>query len=147
MLFCYQPRRLPSCLGWPNLPLIPPRRNHEEIAMLRSLALVAAGMIGLGSTEPARADALVRVTQLTVEPAQITLRHADDRQQLIITGKLPDGSARDLTRDVQFGSSNPGVAVVSSRGVVAATGAGQANIHVVGAGLAAIVPVTVKGIA
>ncbi|HMC64568.1 MAG TPA: DUF1549 domain-containing protein [Gemmataceae bacterium] len=115
--------------------------------MLRSLALVVAGMIGLGSTEPARADALARVTQLTVEPAQITLRHADDRQQLIITGKLPDGSARDLTRDVQFGSSNPGIAVVSSRGVVAATGAGQANIHVVGAGLAAIVPVTVKGIA
>src|SRR5438132_11975492 len=53
------------------------------------------------------------VTELTVEPARITLSHADDRQQLLVTGKLGDGSLRDPTAKAQFASTRPSTAVGS----------------------------------
>src|SRR5262245_11865203 len=83
----------------------------------------------------------IRVVELTVEPPQIALHHADDRQRLLVTGKLADGGVRDLTRLVQFKSQSPAVATISPHGVAAPKAPGEAVIRVSGFGIDKDVPV------
>jgi hypothetical protein len=82
-----------------------------------------------------------RVVEMTAEPARAELRHADDRQQLIITGKLADGTVRDLTRNVQYVSTNPSLVAVSGQGLITPRGTGNAAIQVIGPNGTLSVPV------
>ncbi len=95
----------------------------------------------------AAAQAPEKVVELTVEPAQVALGHAEARQRLLVSGKLADGSVRDLTRTVRYVSSNPAVAAVSPQGVVTPKGPGTASVQVQGDGVQATVPVAVSGTA
>jgi len=84
----------------------------------------------LAMTVPAGAQTLPPATELSVEPLQVTLTHAEARQRLLVTGKLGDGSVRDFTRTAGFTSSNPAVAQVSPEGMLIPKAAGQAIIQV-----------------
>jgi hypothetical protein len=119
--------------------------------LTRSLHLLAAG--SLFALAPARLTAdgpasPPKVAELTVEPATVRLAHGDDRQGLLVTAKLADGSLRDLTRGVRYASANPAVATVGADGTVAPRGAGQTTLKVTAPGGASRdVPVTVAGAA
>jgi hypothetical protein len=88
--------------------------------------------------------------EVTVTPAQVTLTPADDRQRLVVSGKLADGTWRDLTRSVRYVSSNPAVAVVSPQGLVTPQAPGQTAVQILGSGWATpsvSVSVTVQDVA
>ncbi|MCI0457625.1 MAG: DUF1553 domain-containing protein, partial [Gemmataceae bacterium] len=107
-----------------------------------SRLLLVGGLFALAA--PARADTPARVAELTVEPAPVNLTHAHDRQRLLVTGKLADGTWRDLTRSVRYSSADPTIAAVSPRGIVTPRSSGQTTIEVTGPGATAKVPVTVE---
>jgi hypothetical protein len=80
---------------------------------------------------PAHAQApAAKLAELTAEPAAVTLRHAEDRQRLLVTGKLADGALRDFSRAAKYASSNPQVVRVSEEGVLAPVAVGQAAIQI-----------------
>ncbi|MBL8793508.1 MAG: DUF1553 domain-containing protein [Planctomycetia bacterium] len=86
----------------------------------------------LCSATAVRAQApAAKLAELTAEPAAVTLRHAEDRQRLLVTGKLTDGVLRDLSRAAKYASSDPQVVRVSDDGVVAPVAAGQAVIQII----------------
>ncbi|MBY0524135.1 MAG: DUF1553 domain-containing protein [Gemmataceae bacterium] len=105
--------------------------------------LFAVGVI-LFAARSLPAQAPDRVAELSVEPAAITLMHGDDRHHVLVSGKLADGSYRDLSRTVRYTSSNPAVAEVSLQGIVTPKSAGQAMIQVSAGDANASVTVTVK---
>jgi hypothetical protein len=106
------------------------------------LALLPARSAADGPAPPAK------IVELTVEPAQLTLRHAGDRHGLLVTGKLTDGSLRDLTRLARYTVANPAVATVSPEGVITPRAAGTTAIQVSGPGGGTrSVPITVAGAA
>src|SRR5262245_50642468 len=88
-----------------------------------------------------------KAVELAVEPAQVTLAHAEASQRLLVSGRLADGSWRDLTASARFASANPAVAVVSPEGTVTPRGTGQTVIEVTAFDLSRSVPVTVQGAA
>src|SRR5689334_17052139 len=113
----------------------------------RGRGLLAFSGLLLAWSGAAAAPTPAKVVAVTTEPAQLVLSHAGDHRHLLVSGKLDDGSERDLTRGVQYTSSNPAVAAVSPQGVVSPKGAGQAVVRISGSGLSASVPVTVKATA
>ncbi len=96
---------------------------------------------------PLLAQVPEKATELTVEPSQIALNHAEDRQRLLVSGKLADGTMRDLTRGARYVSANSAVAQVSAEGIVTPKAAGDTTIQVNGDGVSATVAVSVKGMA
>jgi len=64
---------------------------------------------------------------LRLEPSVVRLVGADARQQLLATAVLADHE-QDVTDDVQYKSSNPNVATVSSEGLVLPIADGKATI-------------------
>jgi len=98
---------------------------------------------------PLAAQAPDKIVELTVEPAQVSLAHADASQRLLVSGKLADGSQRDLSRVIRYTSANPAIADVSLQGVVTpkGVGVGETTIQVSGDGVNATVSVKVEGIA
>lgn len=98
-------------------------------------------------TRPLAAQAPEKLVELTAEPAQLTLSHAEDRHHILVTGKLADGTLRDLSRTARYVSNNPAIAEVSTAGVVTPKAAGQTTIQIQGEGLQATVAVNVSGAA
>src|SRR4051812_41702302 len=89
-----------------------------------------AALLGLFWSSATFAQEVASVAELTAEPGQLTLLHADDSQRLIVTGKMTDGSVRDVTRIAEYTSANSAVAGVNAHGVVHPVAAGQAIIKV-----------------
>ncbi len=114
--------------------------------MARSLGLLLGGLLALPgfglAKEPAPA---APVKQATAVPARLTLRHAGERQQLLVSATLADGSVRDLTRAVKYVSGNSAVAGVDAGGVVTPRGPGQTRIEISAPGVSLGVEVTVAG--
>jgi hypothetical protein len=110
--------------------------------MLGGLVVMFAGPVGAGENGAVKS---VAPAELSVEPAQVALAHAEDAQRLAVTGSWSDGSIRDLTREVKFASSDAAVAAVSPQGIVTPRGTGSATIQITGLGPGLAVPVTVKG--
>jgi hypothetical protein len=81
---------------------------------------------------------------LMVQPEQVTLSHAEDQQQLLISNQGEDGTCLDLTRAVEYVSNNPAVATVNPQGIVSPRGVGQTVVQVLGPGTRLSVPVAVK---
>jgi hypothetical protein len=79
---------------------------------------------------------------ITVDPAQHTLARGSE-QTLTVVARYTDGSTRDVTRQAQFDSNEPGLATVDASGLVRTTGeAGEAAIMARYQGQVAICRVT-----
>jgi Protein of unknown function (DUF1553)/Protein of unknown function (DUF1549) len=104
------------------------------IEMLRNPAARLAVLLALVSpTVPARAAddpaALVGTPQsVAVEPSGASLVGRRATRQLIASATYADGTVRDLTRQLEWVSLNPEIAVVSPFGLVTPRGNGKAAI-------------------
>ena len=81
---------------------------------------------------------------LHVEPSSITLRHAHDAAQVLVTAELPSGDTIDVTRMVTW-KLDSDIVQVTRRGAVYAHRDGQAQLSVELAGKSATVAVGVTG--
>ncbi|MEJ7638405.1 MAG: Ig-like domain-containing protein [Singulisphaera sp.] len=106
------------------------RRNACRVAgawaLLVSALLVLAADSAIAADDPAQlvgAPASVAIT-----PAEATLSGRRATRQLIVSATYADGSARDLTRALEWVSLNPEIALVSSKGQVVPKGNGMATI-------------------
>lgn len=101
-----------------------------------SLLLIAACMgIALGADEFAR---------LEVSPKTITLASTRSQVQLVVTGYLPNGEARDLTREAEITTANDRIATVS-KGVASPAQNGETRLTVRAGSRTVHVPVAVTG--
>jgi hypothetical protein len=82
---------------------------------------------GVRGDEPRRARS-AEITQISIAPPESKLIGRRATQQLITSGKNADGSVVDLTRAVEWISSNPQVAVVSAQGRVTPVADGTTTI-------------------
>ncbi len=78
----------------------------------------------------ARAKVIGQPTELVVQPAEISLKGPHARQQLVVTGKYADGTARDLTAFVDYRVDGPTLANVEAEGFVVPMSDGVGNIVV-----------------
>jgi len=86
-----------------------------------------------------------RVASLEVYPPVIDLAREDQRQQMLVIARYPDGSTRDVTLDAIYSSSVPSVADVSPSGLVTSARRGEAAILVRYEGAYGVDNVTVMG--
>jgi hypothetical protein len=117
---------------------------------LRCFGLLTGGALLLAVTPPVAAltpTAAIKVLEVSVEPSQVTLTHADDQQRLLVSAKLADGTFRDCTRTAQYSTANPAVAAVNAQGIVTPRDAGRTTIQVSTSGMSVTVPVTVQSAA
>src|SRR5262245_59055814 len=117
---------------------------------LTKLIALAIAITGAGLSAAFADDAgqpTIEVGQparIEVFPAAVKLAGPRSHAQLVVTGHFADGSVQDLTSACQFASTNSEIATVASA-VVRPHADGKAQIAVVVAGRAAIVPVEVSG--
>jgi hypothetical protein len=122
---------LPAQLA-PRLPTLPEKRPRVKSWVHRSLlalsrstlvmrlcVIVALGLI---------AQSAGAVERIEIYPQQVTLVGRDAQQQLLVTQTTDDGREHDVSRAVQYRSTQPTVAVVSSSGVVTPIGSGSTEI-------------------
>jgi hypothetical protein len=88
-----------------------------------SLVVVSLALSGFDPARPARGDegqaaAIGDPASATITPDAPPLLGRRATSQLIVTGRYPDGSVRDLTRAVEWVSLDPEVAAVSPKGRV-----------------------------
>src|SRR5205823_15071260 len=86
--------------------------------LMLAFRLFTCGSLLLAMSVPTAAQAPLQAIELSVEPAQVALTHASDRQRLLVTGKFGDGSLRDLTRMARFACNNPAIAQVTPEGTI-----------------------------
>lgn len=110
---------------------------------MRVSACALAFIVSLSLTASVSAQTAA-LTGLTVEPGEITLHHGDDVHRLMASGKLGDGTIRDVSRSATFRSADSAVATVSSSGLVRPVGPGRTTVQVAVSGLTAAIRVTVK---
>ena len=96
------------------------------------IALLLAGFLG----GPA-----ARAARIEIEPSRIELRGAEARQQLVVTARFDDGSARDVTREARYDTGSDRI-TISPTGVVAPIRDGDGSIAVTALGLHAEASVT-----
>jgi hypothetical protein len=107
-------------------------------------ALFAGTAASADQPPPPKAEAPKAVLKsLTVFPVQVSLEGPRDEQRLVVLGDYADGQRWDFSRDAQFTSSAPAVAVVEG-GVIRPASDGQATITVQAGGQTATVAVQVK---
>ncbi len=93
-----------------------------------------------------------KIVAVDAFPSQMKLTGQDDRAQVLVTGKLDDGSLVDLTHYSSYTSSNPALLQFTGKGrvtplgngttqVVAQHGALQARVQVVVAGCESLQPI------
>ncbi len=106
------------------------RRNACRVAGARALLvsalLVLAADPAVAADDPAQ---LIGVpTSVAITPIDATLSGRRATRQLIVSATYADGSARDLTRALEWVSLNPEIAQVSPKGRVVPRGNGTATI-------------------
>ena len=100
----------------------------------RGFALVATllWMVTPGSTPAQEVPGLGPAGNLAAvqfEPAiPVTLSGADARQQLLVTGRYSSGQLHDLTQQVSYAVSPPGIVGIDSNGFVTPLADGQATV-------------------
>ena len=72
----------------------------------------------------------LKVNSVDVAPGDFTLGGKWASQRIVVTGRLADGSLRDVTPQTRFKSGNPKIAAVSQAGVVTPVTDGAATIEV-----------------
>jgi hypothetical protein len=68
--------------------------------------------------------------RLSVQPAEVHLRHGRDRQQLVVTGEYADGALRDLTHSVRYRVEPPHLAQSTESGVITPLADGSGSVVV-----------------
>jgi hypothetical protein len=139
------------------IPACYPREHLEARSMqtrftCQGLAVFSTVLLGTLISAPAaatsgearRRTAPGEFTEISVVPRESQIIGRRATQQLIATGRAPDNSNVDLTRDVDWTSSNPEVAVVSARGQVTPKRDGTTTI-IARSSLSASATVTVAG--
>lgn len=86
-----------------------------------------------------------RPSALTVVPERIEMDLPGRTQQMMVIAKYPDGSSRDVTREVVFSSNIPDIAIVSKEGLVTGVRRGEAAVLIRYEGLYATTEATVMG--
>ncbi len=84
------------------------------------------------------------IDRIEVTPGELVLEPSSEHG-LLVTARLADGSADDLTDEVSFESINPDVAEVTRQGRISARNTGEADIIIRAAGHAASARVIVVG--
>jgi hypothetical protein len=92
----------------------------------------------------AYADPKVKVAGIQVAPGDFTLEGKWASQRIVVTGKLANGSVRDITGQAQFKVSNKRVATVSKAGLVTPVGDGESYIEISAGGKKQKLHVNVK---
>jgi hypothetical protein len=126
-------------------PLSLPR--FSVLASLASLGcslLVFPAQCGVPTRGADRALVVGQPVGLNVQPAAITLTGARAFQQLVVTGRYPDGSVRDLTPFCEL-SCEGDAADIDSSGFVQAKKNGACAVQVRAGSQSVRVPVEVKG--
>src|SRR5262249_46081302 len=98
---------------------------------------------------PATADSTplpkpAEVRALVVHPQQITLKGADDAQQLILTATLADGRQQDLTGDVKYEAADAKVVRVTTGGRIIPIANGRTEVTAAYGDTVVRVPVTAE---
>ena len=106
------------------------RRNACRVAgawaLLVSALLVLAADPAIAADDPAQL--IGTPASVAIAPAEATLSGRRATRQLIASATYADGSARDLTRALEWVSLNPEIALVSPKGQVVPRGNGTATI-------------------
>lgn len=97
------------------------RRDSPEAALL-------VRWITVGARDDAAG--VPRVRALNVFPAARVLAPGEDRQQLVVTAELDDGSRRDVTRWAAYDLSDPTAFEVTADGLVRARGPGEVAVSI-----------------
>jgi hypothetical protein len=113
---------------------------------MRKITLLTLGTLLTLAASSRAADALPKPATLTVVPAEFSLQGTRARQVLLVTGSHGDQGDADLTEIATYESLQPGVAVVSSAGIVTAKADGSTEIVVRYAGMEARAKVTVRDV-
>ncbi len=87
----------------------------------------------------------VRFAQLQADRAEVTLSGPAANWQLLVEGRTSDKSTRDATHAVAYRSRDPGIAAVSSTGVITAKTDGQTVIDIAAGETKTSVVVNVSG--
>src|SRR5260370_13964009 len=87
----------------------------------------------------------LKLTWIQAAPGDFMLAGKWASQRIVVTGKLADGTLRDVTGQTQFKSSNSKVVAVTKPGVVTPVADGEANIELNANGRKQKLHVTVKG--
>ena len=101
-------------------------RVAGTLALLVSALLVLAADPAIAADDPA--GLIGTPSSVEITPAEATLSGRRATRQLIVSATYADGSARDLTRALEWVSLNPEIAVVSPKGQVVPRGNGTATI-------------------
>ena len=72
----------------------------------------------------------LKVNSVEVAPGDFSLGGKWASQRIVVTGRLADGSLRDVTAQTKFKSGNPRIAAVSQAGVVTPVADGETTIDV-----------------
>jgi hypothetical protein len=131
-------------------------RRHA-LRLVLPMVLLAGGLLPAGA-EPVKTQSASlapvpkvaeKVVSLVIEAGvddgqPVLVRGRDARQQLVVTGVSSSGEMVDLTREVQYTATPPGIVSISPQGLVHPLGDGRAVIQaLVAAGPTAKIDVTV----
>lgn len=84
-----------------------------------------------------------KIVSLEVSPKAIELSTAFEKNQLLIAGRLANGTTVDVTRMVKFAVAQQGIVSVSNRGLVRVAGQGQTKLSASVGGQTVEIPVNV----
>lgn len=112
--------------------------------LLAALLGLAGGGVVAGPTEPPVVGA-GELRSLTVFPEPVTLRGADQVQQLVVTGHFANDGVRDLTSQVAWRAADPTVVRVEAGGLLVALKNGTTEVTAETQGTTVKVAVTVEG--
>ena len=107
---------------------------------------VAASAASTGDVSAAPVEQLSadqKLVSIEALPKAVELAGAFEKSQLVLTGRLADGTSLDLTRMVQFSAAQPNVVSVSSSGLVRVLGKGQTKLSASVGGQTVEIPVNV----
>src|SRR5260370_5056992 len=72
-----------------------------------------------------KAATIGQPVSIVIRPESIRLAGPRDMRQILVTGRYPDGTERDLTSFCEFRAENPGVANITRGGFVTPQPAGE----------------------
>src|SRR5438046_1231858 len=84
-----------------------------------------------------------RLVSLQVLPREVSLNGPNSRQLLVVTGLYSDGTARDLSTRASYRTIRPGMASVSTAGLITPAADGEAGVRVSVGSITTQVPVRV----
>ncbi|MGZ0173654.1 MAG: DUF1549 domain-containing protein [Planctomycetales bacterium] len=84
-----------------------------------------------------------KLVSIQASPESIELSGAFEKSQVVLTGRLANGTSVDVTRMVKFAAAQPNVVTVSSGGLVRVAGQGQTKLSAAVGGQTVEIPVNV----